>query len=222
MKISILCSAEHHPVNKWLKKWITENRTNHEITLCRKKEQLNGGDLLFLISCNEIIDKETRDMFHTSLVIHASDLPKGRGWSPHIWSILNGAKEIVVTLLEAEDKVDIGNIWKKQVLKIPPDALYHEINESLFDTELQLMNYAVKNFYTTDSTPQDINIEPSYYLCRTPKDSELDPDKTISEQFDLIRICDPERYPAFFKLHGHIYTISIEKKNIDEEQDHNR
>jgi methionyl-tRNA formyltransferase len=33
----------------------------------------------------------------------------------------------------------------------------------------------------------------------------------LAEQFDLQRICDPERYPAFFELHGHRYKLTLDK-----------
>ena len=57
-------------------------------------------------------------MFQQCLVLHASDLPKNRGWSPHVWSILNGENDITLSLLEAEDKVDMGRIWKKAKIKL--------------------------------------------------------------------------------------------------------
>ena len=67
---------------------------------------------------------------------HASDLPKGRGWSPHIWQVLEGKQEIRVSLLEAEDAVDSGAIWHQNKLVIPQSALWDEVNEALFDAEL--------------------------------------------------------------------------------------
>ena len=67
------------------------------------------GDILFLVSCSEIVKKDIRMKFRHTLVLHASSLPKGRGWSPHIWEILNGADQIVISLLEAEDKIDSGD-----------------------------------------------------------------------------------------------------------------
>ena len=69
--------------------------------------------VFFLISFLHIVKKEIRHRFKHTLVIHASDLPVGKGWSPHIWEILKGNNKITVSLLEAEDKVDSGNIWKK-------------------------------------------------------------------------------------------------------------
>ena len=51
----------------------------------------------------------------------------------------------------------------------------------------------------------------SWYGRRGPKQSQLDPDKTIAEQFDLLRVVDNDRYPAFFDLRGHRYTLKIDK-----------
>ncbi len=53
--------------------------------------------------------------------------------------------------------------------------------------------------------------EPTYYRKRSPSDSELSWDKTLGEQFNLLRVCDPERYPAFFRADGHRYSVTIRK-----------
>ncbi|MDW8297667.1 MAG: hypothetical protein RMJ97_12380, partial [Raineya sp.] len=53
--------------------------------------------------------------------------------------------------------------------------------------------------------------KPTYYPKRTPKDSELDINKTINEQFNLLRVCDNEQYPAFFVKDGIKYILKIEK-----------
>lgn len=211
MKISILCSSANHPINSWLKKWISVNSENHEISLFRKKDELIGGDILFLISCHEIIKEPDRRKFTHTLVIHASDLPKGKGWSPHIWEIINGKTEITITLLEAADKLDSGDVWKKIRIPIPKHYLYDEINNLIFDTELLLMNYALDNYKNIKPLVQSVNAKSTYYKLRTPQDSQIDPERSIAEQFDNIRVCDFERFPAFFILHDHKYTIKLEK-----------
>ena len=43
-----------------------------------------------------------------NLVIHASDLPQGKGWSPMPWQIAEGRNDIVFTLFEAVAGVDAG------------------------------------------------------------------------------------------------------------------
>jgi methionyl-tRNA formyltransferase len=62
--------------------------------------------------------------------------------------------------------------------------------------------------------PQDASVAPTYHPRRTPAMSELDPHKTIAEQFDLLRVADPDRYPAFFHFRGHRYVLKIEKADI--------
>lgn len=213
MKITLLCSDEQHPVNSHLLRWIQRNSDIHEIALARKKADLPGGDILFLISCAEIIRAEDRAEYRSCLVLHASDLPRGRGWSPHIWQIIEGAQEITLSLLEAEDKVDSGRIWNQISFPVPKHALWDELNERLFDAEIELIDFAVQNHESINPRPQDSKVEPSYYPRRTPEDSRVDPQSSIASQFDQIRVCDPLRFPAFFELHGHRYKISLEKIN---------
>ena len=69
---------------------------------------------------------------------------------------------------------------------------------------LTLAQVLKENGADTDST---------YYPKRSPKDSEIDVNKGISEQFDLIRICDPDRFPVFFYKNGERFNITIKKDN---------
>lgn len=215
MRIDILCSSPDHPVTACLRRWIEERSTNHDIALLRNTQELRGGDVLFLVSCTEIVEKMVRNRYSNALVLHASDLPEGRGWSPHIWAVLEGAREIVVSLLNAEDRVDTGDIWGKRRFPVPPHALYDEINAALFATELELMDHAIDMIESGQApTPQSAE-RSSTWPRRTPEDSEIDPVRPLSELFDAIRVADPHRYPAFFRLRGHIYTIQLKKVGED-------
>jgi methionyl-tRNA formyltransferase len=213
MRISLLCSDKQHPVNEYLDRWIEKQKDNHQIELVRKKIELSGGDILFLISCSEIVSAADREAYRESLVIHASDLPQGRGWSPHIWQIIAGAEEITLSLLEANDKVDSGRIWKKVRFPVPKDALWDEINARLFEAEIELIDFAVREFNSITPMEQNASIEPTYYPRRVPSDSQIDTTKSIVSQFDKIRVCDPHRFPAFFELHGKKFKITLEKIN---------
>ncbi|MDI2458499.1 UDP-glucuronic acid dehydrogenase [Pseudomonas aeruginosa] len=211
LKVTLMCSDPRHPVNRMLDRWREVQGRAHEITVCRKKAELPGGDILFLISCSEIIREVDRSKYSKVLVLHASDLPKGRGWSPHIWELAAGAEFITLSLLEAAENVDGGAIWSKEVIPVPVNALYDEINDLLFQSESRLMDFAILNFATVIPQPQSEEFEPTYYRRRVPEDSELDPKLSLAEQFNLLRVCDPQRFPAYFKLHGHKYKIVLEK-----------
>lgn len=211
MNISILISSIDHPVNAYVNKWVEINKS-HQINIIHSKKEITSGDILFLISCSDVVSKLERDKFKKTLVIHASDLPNGRGWSPHIWEIINGATDITLSLLEAEDKVDTGDIWKKISVPIPKTTLFDEINELIFDAELALMDFAIENYNTIEPKKQP-NIDSAYWPKRLPKDSLIDINKTLADQFDLLRVCDSKRFPAYFYKDGVKFIIVIEKNN---------
>lgn len=101
------------------------------------------------------------------------------------------------------------------ILAIPRHALWHEINESLFNAEIDLMDYALQHFDSVAPLDQASAGDETKLRMRTPDDSRLDPSLTLEEQFDLIRVCDPARFPAFFELRGHRYKLTLEKLNAD-------
>jgi methionyl-tRNA formyltransferase len=216
MKISVLCSDTSHPVYPHLQSWVKSAGVRHTVELVQRKAELTAGDILFLISCHEIISSQDRQKYAANLVIHASDLPEGRGWSPHVWQILEGRQDIVVSLIEAQDEVDTGPIWAQRHLVLEGHELYEEINSRLFAIELELMDHALELIGHATPVPQE-GRAPSYYPRRKPEDSRLDPDRPIAEQFDLLRVADPQRYPAFFDLRGHRYLIHVEKAGAADE-----
>lgn len=211
MQITLLCSNKNHPIHPYLQKWKARSSFQHNITIVSEKSKAKGGDILFLVSCNEIIRKDVRSLYKSCLVIHASDLPLGRGWSPHIWELSTGAEGICLCLLEAEDCIDSGKIWKKDYILIPSHCDWKEINHLLFNAEINLINYAIDELTQIKPMDQNKTYAPTYFRRRTPEDSEIDPNKSISEQFNKIRVCDPNRFPAFFYYLGFRYKITMEK-----------
>lgn len=213
MRITLLCSDPQHPVNAYISTWAKAQAGLHEVDIIHQKAHLKGGEMLFLVSCTEIISASDRSKYVTSLVLHASDLPKGRGWSPHIWELAQGAEHITLSLIEAEDRVDSGCILAKTNITVPKHALWNEINSLLFKAELDLIEYAVHNFGQLTPQPQTDTENPTYYPKRTPRESQVDVNKSISEQFDLIRVCDPNRFPAHFEYLGQRFILKLEKFN---------
>jgi methionyl-tRNA formyltransferase len=218
MKIAVICTEPTHPVMPWLRRWQSEHQAfGHAVSLLGDRAQAEEGDILFLVSCGQIIGADIRARFRAVLVLHASDLPSGRGWSPHIWSILGGANTITVCLLEASEKVDRGAIWARKKFMLEGHELLPEINAKLFQVELDLMSEAVRDFGRITPQEQSAGLGEPMLRKRTPEDSRIDPHRTIAEQFELLRVVDSDRYPAFMELRGHRYLIKLEKV---EEQNH--
>lgn len=201
--VHVLCSDRNHPVYKYLNIWCIAKG----FELYTHPDQLGEGDTLFLVSCTHYIRKELRDKYRRVWVLHESDLPKGRGWSPLAWQILEGRNEIPVSILEAEETIDAGKILAKDILVLQGHELADEIQEKLFRVKSRLMDYALDNkepHLTEQRGPV------SYYPKRVPDDSRLDPKVSLAEQFDLLRICEP-RFPAYFEYRGHKYELTIRK-----------
>lgn len=209
LNVTIICSDLLHPIYPSLRQWASEQTQRAHVEIVPRAIDAKGGDLLLLVSCHEIIKAPLRERYRHTLVIHASDLPHGKGMSPHIWQILEGKTELVVTLLEAVDGLDAGDIWHQERIHVPATALHDEIHIRLFDAELRLMSWALDNHATVQ--PRAQSGESSFYRKRTPEDSRIGLESTLGAAFNQLRVADPRRYPAFFEYEGARFKIVIER-----------
>lgn len=211
-KYTVMCNNLEHPVIPWLRRWIANHPSKEYISLVHSPEEINwNGDFLFLISYSRMVGDTLRARFGNTLVFHPSNLPKGRGWSPQVWEIIAGADTLTLSMIEAADPVDSGKIWSKRTIPVAKTALYDEINALIFTNTIELMDQIIIDPNSFSPEEQDIEIEPTFYRRRSPKDSALDIEKPLKDQFNLLRICDPERYPAFFEFEGQKYILTIRK-----------
>lgn len=211
MRIDVLCSDPGHPVIAVMRAWAAREALRHSVGLIHSSSEAKGGDILFLVSCTELIRESLRRRYRQCMVLHTSDLPRGRGWSPHVWEIIGGAEALTVTLLEADDPVDSGAIWAKRSVPIPRSALHDEINELLFKAEAELMSEAIALVERGALPTPQPDTGATFYRRRWPADSEIDPSRPLVEAFNLLRVSDPKRYPAFFIIDEVKYTIEIKK-----------
>lgn len=66
-----------------------------------------------------------------SFNLHASLLPKFRGAAPIQWSLIKGEKETGVTTFALEDKVDTGNIYLQEKIKIEDEDNFGSLHDKL-------------------------------------------------------------------------------------------
>ncbi|NVO23594.1 formyltransferase family protein [Donghicola mangrovi] len=221
MKIEIICSDPKHPVQAWLNDWVARNQADHDARVVTSVKIAEPADLLFLVSCSEIVTEDVRAKYKHCFVLHASDLPQGRGWSPLVWQVIEGRTEFTLSMLDAADPVDSGAIWAKRHFHIPDHATFDEINAALFQQEVELMDDAIRMVEAGAAPTPQSDEGVSYYRRRTPADSVLDTSQSIEQVFDRLRVCDPERYPAIIEIRGHRYKLSLEKLSALEPHDEN-
>ena len=203
--------------NSWLEPYLLDwaedlMLAGYQCYLGHKPKDARDADFCFCLSFGQILPKYTLDKYKHTLVVHESDLPKGRGWAPMAWQIIEGQNTIVVTLLEAVAHVDAGKIYDQKIIELNGTELSHEWRKLQADKTLELCNDWLTNYpQSALQTKQQVG-QPSYYKKRTPIDSELDPTKTLAAQFDLLRVVDNTNYPAFFSYKGERYNLRINKQ----------
>lgn len=203
MKIQILVDNP----NSWIIPYAIKIANQINAKFISSHDQIEKGDLLILLSCEQKLVK--RDLNSYNLVVHESDLPHGKGWSPLTWQVLEGKDEVTVSLIEAEERIDAGVIYDQLKIKLNGTELLDELRALQAKATHTLIERFLAKF--PDIQGQAQVGEESFYKRRTPTDSQLDLDKSLSDQFNLLRVCDNERYPAFFEKNGVRYTLKIEK-----------
>jgi methionyl-tRNA formyltransferase len=207
LKVAIITS-----LNQWFVPYAKElsNQIKNSRVLFDHTKIKDGFDVLFILSYHKVIPKNFLKKNRHNIVVHASDLPKGKGWSPMFWQILEGKNSIVFTMFEADTSIDSGGVYMKRTLQLDGFELNKELRKKQADFIVQ-MCFEFLNGYEKFKTPKPQKGKESFYPKRTAKDSRLDIDKTIKEQFNLLRIVDNEEYPAFFEIDNHHYILKIEK-----------
>lgn len=211
LRISILSDEMSwiaNTVKKLEKMW---SNLGHIVNVVTKPSELLPGDVCFILSCSHIVNAQQLGLNRYNLVVHADELPKGRGWSPMTWRILEGENKICVTLFEAASQVDAGPIYDQEWIELSGTELIDEWRKKLAVITESLCNKWISGFpmSASSSTPQ--MGEPTYWPRRGPIDSRIDLNKSVSEQFNLLRVVDNNHYPAFFEYLGQKYQLRIEK-----------
>ena len=210
MKITLLCDTPDSYIHDYIeeiKKLIKKKK--YKVNFITHKSKISKGDILFLLACSSILSEKDLLKNKKNIVIHPSKLPKNKGSAALIWSILKGKKKIYLTMFEASPKIDSGNIYYQSFFKLKGNELSDEIRFLQAKTTISL----IKKFLNKKNNKTYKQKGKSNFLRRrSPKDSELNINKSIKDQFNLLRVVDNERYPAFFLYKGTKYLIKIFKE----------
>jgi methionyl-tRNA formyltransferase len=207
MLIQILCDNP----NSWIIPYALQLKSilikQHEVIFTHNHGDVIAGDVLMLLSCEKLFKQ--LNLNKNNLVVHESDLPKGKGWSPLTWQIIEGKNEIPVTLIEATEQVDAGDIYGQEIIVLKGTELVDGLREKQGEATIKLLLNFIENYPNNERKKQEG--EESFYPRRKSEHNQLDIHKTIAEQFNLLRVCDNERYPAWFEIHREKFIIKIEK-----------
>lgn len=202
-------------MNPWIKKLLVKwNDNGLNTSWVHNPLDITSGDLCFILNCSKLVKPDVLSRHIHNLVVHASDLPKGKGWSPWTWQILEGLNRIPLTLFEAEEAVDSGPIYLQEWIDFQGHELIDEIRRRIADKTLMLCQDFVESYPKIVKSGRKQCGQESFYPRRKPENSRIDIDKSIKDQFNLLRVVDNDRYPAFFEYNGCRYVLKIEKADF--------
>lgn len=203
--------------------WLWEKAEQLKTQICKEgysceifgshEEVEPDSKITFFLGCLKFIAKETREKSKHNIVIHESDLPEGRGFAPATWQILAGKNEIPVTLFEVSDGFDGGPYYLKDSFTLDGTELVVEWRDKLYKCVERMVLVFIDQVVGSKVEAKPQKGKPTVYPRRRPRDSELDPKKTLATQFNLFRVVDNERYPAFFRHKGKKYLLKIDKES---------
>ncbi len=212
MKINLLCDNKSSWFWNSNHNFITQIKDlGHEVGIYENELDMPSADISVFISCTKLVSADGLKKSNSNIICHPSDLPKGRGFAPMAWDILEGENKITFTLFEADIEADRGFIYDKKIVNLSGTELSDDLRKIQADTTFDMVLNYISKYPKNKSFAQEG--EGSWYRKRTPQDSELDINKTIKEQINLLRIVDNDLYPAFFFYKDEKFVITIRKEN---------
>jgi len=199
-------------INDYIDGYINKlKEKNHRISLTHNINNVTEGDICILLGCGQYMSDKVRKKNKHNIVIHESALPRGRGWSPLTWQILEGQNTIKISLLEVDEKIDSGDIYFQDGMQFEGHELIEEMRKVQAEKSFSLCDRFIKNFPKSARNGKKQKGTSTYYRKRNPEDSELDITKPLIDYFNLLRTVDNLRYPAFFYYNKQKYKLRIEK-----------
>ena len=130
MNIALLTSR-----NQWLENYIQQfsDKLGAVKTYFNHNDIVDSYDLLFILGYNQVIQDDILKRNKHNIVIHESNLPKGKGWAPLFWQVLEGKNEIYFTMFEATLDIDNGDVYMTDMLSLSG----YELNDVLREKQAQ-------------------------------------------------------------------------------------
>lgn len=211
VKLDILTSpdSEFSASAEDLQREFTEG--GHSSKIYNDHAALDSGDVLFILSYFKIIPEKALGLHDNNIVVHASPLPAGKGFSPMAWQIVEGSNLITFSLFEAVKELDAGPVYLRSELALNGTELFQEWKEDQNRKVLEMVRDFVVQLpgILKKGIPQEG--QETVYPRRTCENDRLDPEKSLASQFDTLRVCNPDKYPAWFDFRGRKYRLRIEE-----------
>ena len=174
-------------------------------------------DIIITCAYGSIVPKVILDYpSYGCINVHASLLPKYRGASPIVASILNGEKETGITIMYMDEGIDTGNIIMSRSIEIEDNDNSLSLSNKLSLLGANLLIDTLPKIFEGENfdIPQD-NEEATYVGMLKREDEHIDFNNSVENIKNQVRAFSPEPY-AFINIDDTEYKISeVEFKKCD-------
>lgn len=174
-------------------------------------------DIIITCAYGSIVPKVVLDYpSYGCINVHASLLPKYRGASPIVASILNGEKETGITIMYMDEGIDTGNIIMSRSIEIEDNDNSLILSNKLSLLGANLLIDTLPKIFEGENfdIPQD-NEEATYVGMLKREDEHIDFNNSVDNIKNQVRAFSPEPY-AFINIDDTEYKISeVEIKKCD-------
>ena len=209
-KVTFLLDKSNLWFEKQLKNYDFKLNNKYIFKISKNPNNIKNQNIVFPLSYTRILPESFLQKNELVLIAHPSKLPKDKGFAPLQYQILRNKNKVYMSLIKAVKEIDAGPIYFQNSFVLNGTELSDEIRNT---QGIQFLNI-IKKFlikYPKVKSKKQIG-KGNFNKRRYPKDSQLDINKTIKQQFNHLRINDNELYPSFFYYKGQKYIIKIFKE----------
>ena len=200
--------------NLWFEKQLRnfdfKLKKKYELNINKSQKNIKKQNIVFPISYTKKLPESFLNKNELVIIAHTSKLPKDKGFSPMQSQILKNNNKIYLSLIKATKELDAGPIYFQDYFMLDGTELFNEIRHIQGIQILKIIKKFLIRYPYVRSIKQ--KGKGNFNGMRYPKDSELNINKTIKNQFNHLRINDNELYPSFFYFKGQKYIIKIFKE----------
>jgi methionyl-tRNA formyltransferase len=210
-KVTFLLDKSNLWFEKQLKNYDFKLNNKYTFKISKNSNNIKKQNIVFPLSYTKILPEIFLEENELVLITHASKLPSDRGFAPLQYQILKNKKKFYMTLIKAEKEVDTGRIFLQNSFTLDGTELSCEIRKIQGSQYLKIIKKFLVRYPNVKSKKQ--KNKSNFNKRRYSKDSQLNINKTIKQQFNHLRINDNKLYPSFFYFKGKKYIVKIFKEN---------
>jgi len=210
-KVTFLLDKSNLWFEKQLKNYDFKLNNKYTFKISKNSNNIKKQNIVFPLSYTKILPEIFLKKNELVLIAHASKLPSDRGFAPLQYQILKNKKKFYMTLIKAEKGVDTGRIFLQNSFTLDGTELSCEIRKIQGSQYLKIIKKFLVRYPNVKSKKQ--KNKGNFNKRRYSKDSQLNINKTIKQQFNHLRINDNKLYPSFFYFKGKKYIVKIFNEN---------